>query len=326
MQFKDYYKILGVKPDATLDEIKKAYRRLALQYHPDKNPGDKKAEEKFKDIAEAYDVLSDPEKRKKYDMIYNGGRGPGAGFSGFGDFDFGGFAGGGAGGPKYYYYTTGADEDFDLGDLFGNLGGGGFSEFFKQFFGGMGRGKRQQRVNKKGEDLHARVEITLSEAYSGTERIIMVNGEKLRIKLKPGVRHNQLLRIKGKGQPSPYPDGQPGDLYVRVEILPHPYFERKGDDLYTEVEVNVFKVLLGGKIKIRTLKGTEVAVPIPAGIPYGHTLRLKGLGMPVYEHPHRHGDLYVKVKYKVPKDLTTEEKNLIQQAWDSYKLRHPEEA
>ena len=325
MQFKDYYKILGVKPDASADEIKKAYRRLALQYHPDKNPGDKQAEEKFKEIAEAYDVLSDPEKRKKYDMIYNGGRGPGAGFGGF---DFGGFGSPGAGGGKYYYYSTGADEDFDLGDIFGNFNfgsGGGFSEFFKQFFGGMGRSKKSQQKSTKGEDLYARIEITLSEAYTGTERIIMVNGEKLRIKLKPGVRHNQLLRIKGKGKPSPYPGGQPGDLYVRVEILPHPYFRREGDDLYTEVEVNVFKVLLGGKAKIRTLKGTEVKVPIPPGIPYGHTLRLRGLGMPNYEHPHRHGDLYVKVKYKVPTDLTPDEKKMIEQAWNSYKQRHPEE-
>ncbi len=327
MQFKDYYKILGVKPDASLDEIKKAYRRLALQYHPDKNQGDKKAEEKFKDIAEAYDVLSDPEKRKKYDMIYNGGKGPGAGFGGFGDFDFGNFSGGGAGGPKYYYYTTGADDDFDLKDIFGNFEFGGFSDFFKQFFGGMGaKGKRQkQYVDKKGEDIHARVQITLGEAYSGTERILLVNGQKLRIKLKPGVRNDQLLRIKGKGKPSLYPDGEPGDLYVRVEILPHPFFKRQGDDLYTDVEVNVLKALIGGKVKIRTLKGTDVVVPIPAGVPYGHTLRLKGLGMPNYEHPHRHGDLYVRVKYKIPTDLTPEEKKLIEQAWESYSKRHPEE-
>ena len=317
MEFKDYYKILGVSPNATTEEIKKAYRRLALQYHPDKNPGDKKAEEKFKDIAEAYDVLSDPEKRKKYDMIYNGGRGPGAGFGGFGGFNPGGGT---------YYYTTG-DDDFDLGDLFGGFSSGGFSEFFKQFFGGMGgtRTRSKRKVNKKGEDLYSRAEITLSEAYTGTERILIVNGQKLRIKLKPGVRHNQLLRIKGKGRPSPYPDGEPGDLYVRVEILPHPVFKREGDDLYTELEVNVFKVMLGGKARLRTLSGKEVAVPIPAGVPYGHTLRLKGLGMPVYEHPSRHGDLYVKVKYKIPKDLTLDEKKLLEQAWNSYKTRHPEE-
>ncbi len=313
MQFKDYYQILGVKPDASLDEIKKAYRRLALQYHPDKNPGDKQAEEKFKDIAEAYDVLSDPEKRKKYDMIYNGGRGPGAGFG-----DFGGFGGG-----NYYY--SGGGQDFDLGDLFGDFGsGGGFSEFFKQFFGGMGR-KKTRQTKVKGDDLYARVEITLSEAYTGTERIIMVNGEKLRIKLKPGVRHDQLLRIRGKGNPSPIPNGQPGDLYVRVQILPHPFYERRGDDLYTNAEVNVLKALVGGKIKIRTLKGTEVKVPIPAGVKNGHILRLKGLGMPNYEHPHHYGDLYVKVELKVPQDLNDKEKSYIEQAWNSYKLRHPEE-
>ena len=313
MQFKDYYQILGVKPDASLDEIKKAYRRLALKYHPDKNPGDKQAEEKFKDIAEAYDVLSDPEKRKKYDMIYNGGKGPGAGFG-----DFGGFGGG-----NYYYYSGGG-QDFDLGDIFGDFSsGGGFSEFFKQFFGGMGRKKTKQKI--KGDDLYARVEITLSEAYTGTERIIMVNGEKLRIKLKPGVRHDQLLRIRGKGNPSPVPNGQPGDLYVRVSILPHPFFERRGDDLYTNAEVNVLKALVGGKIKIRTLKGTEVKVPIPAGVKNGHVLRLKGLGMPNYEHPHHYGDLYVKVNLKVPQDLNDKEKGYIEQAWNSYKQRHPEE-
>ncbi len=317
MQFKDYYKILGVSPDASIDEIKKAYRKLAIKYHPDKNPGDKKAEEKFKDIAEAYDVLSDPEKRKKYDMIYNGGRGPSMGFG-----DFGGFS---PGGGQSYYYTT-MDEDFDLGDLFGGFGTGGFSEFFKQFFGGMGRSKsRQKQRQTKGEDIYARAEITLSEAYTGTERIIIVNGQKLRIKLKPGVRHNQLLRIKGKGQPSPVPGGQPGDLYVRIEILPHPTFERKGDDLYTDIEVNVFKVMLGGKAKLRTLSGKEVVVPIPQGVPYGHSLRLRGLGMPIYEKPGKHGDLYVRVKYRIPTDLTTDEKKLLEQAWHSYQSRHPEE-
>jgi len=313
MQFKDYYKILGVSPDASTEEIKRVYRKLALKYHPDKNPGNKQAEEKFKEISEAYEVLSDPEKRKKYDMIYNGGQGPSAGFGGFGDF--------GMGGNQGFYYKN-VQADIDLDDLLGNFGTGGFSEFFKQFFGG--RSKSQKKKQTKGEDIYTKVKITLTEAYTGTERVILINNNKLRIKLKPGIQHDQLLRIKGKGHPSLY-GGEPGDLYVKVEILPHPYFKRQGNDLYTEIEVNVFKIMLGGKAKVHTLSGKEVVLTIPQGIPYGHTLRLKGLGMPVYEQEGYYGDLYVKVKYKIPAELTTKEKELLEQVWKSYQLRHPEE-
>ena len=321
MEFKDYYKILGVEPTATADEIKKAYRKLAIQYHPDKNQGDKAAEEKFKEISEAYDVLSDPEKRKKYDMMRQGGFGAGG---------FGGFGGAGGFGGGQTYYTSGENLEDILNDLFG--GGqqtnfGGFSDFFQAFFGGGGRRKKsssghtyQQQTKTKGEDIVGKITKTLEEAFHGSTRILDVNGEKLRIKIKPGVRNNQMLRIKGKGHPSPY-GGERGDLYVRIEILPHPVFRREGNDLYTELEVDIFTVMLGGKATIKTIDGKEIAIKIPAGVPYGQTLRLKGLGMPDYDKPKHRGDLYVKIKYHIPKDLTDKEKKKLQEVYESYKKR-----
>ena len=248
MDYKDYYKILGVDKKATQDEIKKAYRKLALKYHPDKNPGNKAAEEKFKEISEANEVLSDPEKRKKYDELgsnwkqYENAGAPGGGY-----YQWGGSPGGGRSRVEY---------EGDLGDIFG--GGAGFSDFFKQFFGGSydtggfqsagrGRGSRQQR-SVKGQDYQAEMSITLEEAYNGVSRIINVNNEKLKINIKPGVADGQILRVKGKGSAGQF-GGQSGDLYLTIKIHPHYLFTLKDNDLYCDVPLDIYTALLGGNLK-----------------------------------------------------------------------------
>jgi curved DNA-binding protein len=289
MEFKDYYKILGVSKTATTEEIKKAYRKLAIKYHPDKNQGNKAAEEKFKEANEANDVLSDPEKRKKYDELgenwkyYQNAPPPNQGFQG---------------GRQHYRYSSSDEDD-----------GSGFSDFFESIFGNRFGGR--SRGPSKGEDYQTHVNITLEEAYTGTARLLEVNGEKLQMKFKPGTADEQNLRIKGKGGPGDN-GGQRGDIYVTVHVTPHPHFERKGDDLYCEVPVDLYTAILGGKASVRTLKGA-LQVTIPKETESGKVLRLKGLGMPKYGKAEEFGDLYAKVKLLLPKNLTAEEIALFQQ-------------
>jgi len=288
MEFKDYYKILGVSKTATTEDIKKAYRKLAVKYHPDKNQGNKAAEEKFKEANEANDVLSDPEKRKKYDELgdnwksYQGGGNP---------FPNQGFNTG----SRQRYSSREDDDDR-------------FSDFFEAIFGnrfGGGRGR------SKGDDYKTNVTISLEEAYMGTARLLEVNGEKLQMKFKPGTADQHNLRIKGKGGPASN-GGERGDIYVTVHISPHGYFERKGDDLYCEIAVDLYTAILGGKTTVNTLKG-PIQINIPKETENGKVLRLKGLGMPVYANANDFGDIYAKVKLVLPKNLSKEEIDLFQQ-------------
>lgn len=300
MEYKDYYKILGVPKTASQDEIKKAYRKLAVKYHPDKNKDDKAAEERFKEVAEAYEVLKDPEKRKKYDTLganwkqyQQGGFGNNSG--GFDWSQFGGRPGG-------------ARVEFE-GDLNDFFGGGGFSDFFQSFFGGgFGQQSQRQQAAFKGHDYESAMAITLQEAYSGTERIIQVNEEKLRIKIKPGIKDGQVLRIPQKGGKGSG-GGPAGDLFIKVNILSHPDYDRRENDLYKEIQVDLYTAILGGKIKVDTFKGA-IQAPIAEGTQNGKKLRLKGLGMPDYDNPAVKGDLYVTVQVKLPRRLTAEEKEL----------------
>jgi len=308
MEYKDYYKILGVSKSATQDEIKKAYRKLAVKYHPDKNEGDKAAEEKFKEISEAYEVLGDPEKRKKYDEL-------GANWKHFQETGFDGFGGrGGAPGGGSYYYTFQGDPS----DLFG----GGFSDFFEAFFGGGGFSGRQGRSSRRGgasafssmfgrevpgQDLEGELHISLDEAYHGTSRIVKVGREKIRVKIKPGAYDGLKLRVRGKGEKSR--SGHAGDLYLTVRVEKHPLFERKGDDLYVELPVDMYTALLGGKVQVRTMDGM-VNMKIPEGVKNGQLLRLKGKGMPRYDS-NGHGDLFARVKIVMPEKLTREQKELL---------------
>jgi curved DNA-binding protein len=299
MEYKDYYKVLGVAKSASQDEIKKAYKKLAVKFHPDKNPGDKKAEERFKEITEAYEVLGDADKRRKYDRL-------GANWkqyeqTGFGDVNF----------------------DFDLNDIFGGGGnasgggGGGFSDFFRQFFGGSG-GSYQQ--NFKGQDYSTEVYLTLEEAYLGATRMVEVNGESLRMSIKAGVEDQQKLRIKGKGGKGSSPELN-GDLLIKVNIAKHQTFERKGSDLYQDIAVDVYTALLGGKTEIKTIKGTTISLNIPAGSENGKVLRIKDLGMPDYKHPSTFGSAYLKIVIQLPKNLNEEELKLFQRLAEIHKAK-----
>lgn len=299
MEYKDYYKILGVEKSASQADIKKAYRDLAKKYHPDKNKGDKAAEDKFKDVSEAYEVLGDEQKRKQYDEL-------GSNWRHF-QQQGGPYQGQPGGGYRGTYYEG------DMGDMFGG-GGSGFSDFFEQFFGGgfaqQGGGFRSGRHAPKGQDYEAEMLITMQEAYSGTSRLLTVNGQQLRITTKPGVADGQVLRIKGKGGPAAA-GGTPGDLYIRVQVQPLPDFERQGDDLHTKLNLDMYTAILGGEVQVNTLTG-KIKLKIPAGTQNGKTLRLRGKGMPVYGKTDQHGDLYVKIEVQLPVHLSDEERSLME--------------
>jgi curved DNA-binding protein len=297
MEYKDYYKTLGIDKKATAAEIKKAYRKLAVQYHPDKNPGNKEAEDKFKLINEAYEVIGDTEKRKKYDEL-------GENWNRFGQQGAGDWSSSYGGGQGRSYQYEG-----DFKDIFG--GGNGFSDFFETFFGGGGRKKAGQQTHFRGHDYEAEMEITLEEAYQGTNRIIQVGDEKLRISVKPGAYDGQLLRIKGKGAAGSSSQHR-GDLYVRIRVKPHDKFHRKGDDLHTIQAVDIYTAVLGGDLVVKAITGM-VKMKIPAATQNGKTFRIKGKGLPVYDKAGQFGDLYVQVQVALPQNLTKEEKQLFEQ-------------
>lgn len=287
---KDYYNILGVKRNASESEIKQAYRRLARKYHPDVNPGDKTAEARFKEINEAHEVLSDPEKRSKYDQFGEqwqyadqfaraGQQGP------FGDFSR-------AGNGARFYHT-------EQGDI-----GGIFEDIFEQFgTGGRGRPRR-------GRDLEAPVEITLEEAFQGAARIISLDSERLEVRIPPGVKEGSRVRIPGKG--SPGAGGARGDLYLLVSVRQHSTFKREGDDLLVDVPVPLTTAILGGEVEMPTLKG-KVMLKIPPETQNGRTFRLKGQGMPHPGSENVRGDLLATVKVTLPTRLSSREKELFRE-------------
>jgi curved DNA-binding protein len=310
MDYKDYYKTLGVDRNASQEEIRKAFRKLARQYHPDMNKGDKSAEEKFKDINEANEVLSDPEKRQKYDQFGThweqyeraGGRPE--------DFNWNPWQQAGGGG-----YSRQVSQE-ELEQLFGNLGGmggmGGFSDFFETLFGGTARGGGmdfggQPMHAQRGQDTEHTVEITLEEAFQGTQRVLQwENGRKMKAKIPPGVKTGSKVRLRGQGGRGAL-GGQAGDLFLKVKILPHPLFEREGDNLRSVVPVGLYDALLGGEIEVTGIN-RRVKLKIPPETDNGQNFRLKGLGMPNLRNPEKSGDLLVKVEVKLPKNLTREEK------------------
>ena len=302
MEYKDYYKILGVEKTATQDEIKKAYRKLAMKHHPDRNAGKKSSEEKFKEITEANEVLSDPDKRKKYDTLgSNWNQYRNTGGQGFDDFytHFGGGKRQSGSGSSYEF-------NGNINDIFGNAGGG-FSDFFESFFSGSGGGfggRTQQQ--KTAIDVEANMNVTLEDVFVGSEKQISVEGKKLKIKINPGTKDGQKLRLKGLGR-SKTTDGTKGDLYLNIHVLQHPFYEIKDSDLYYNLDVDLYTAVLGGKESIRTLDGKTVSLNIPEGTESEKILRLKGLGL---INESIRGDLFVNIHVTVPKYLSKEEKEL----------------
>ncbi len=306
MEYKDYYKILGVDKTATDKEIKRAFRRLARQFHPDMNPNDPRAEERFKEINEAYEVLSDPEKRRKYDQLgadwYQWQRMGGQP----GDFDWSRWTGGMPGGRVHVRYGTAED----LRDLFGDSSP--FSDFFSQIFGGPDLGGFQRRIRpQKGQDYEQPIEISLQEAYHGTRRVIQKDGQRLEVKIPAGARTGTRVRVSGEGAAG-VAGGPAGDLYLQVTVLPDPRFERKEDDLYVTVSADLYTMVLGGEVRVPTLEG-EVVLTIPPGTQNGRTFRLRGKGMPHLRHPEQHGDLYAKVEVRLPTRLTARQRELFEE-------------
>ncbi|GHT42890.1 molecular chaperone DnaJ [Bacteroidia bacterium] len=299
MAYIDYYKTLGLSKTASTDDVKKAYRKLARKYHPDLNPNDKSAHQKFQELNEANEVLSDPEKRKKYDeygenwkhadQFEQARRQQGGGFGGGGSYsaqDFGDFGG------------------------FSGFGGGGYSDFFENLFGGAGR--RSGRASAfKGQDYSGEVHLSFREAAQTHKQTIEVNGKKLRITVPAGVSNEQQIKLKGQGGPGS--NGAPaGDLYITFIVQADPVFKRNGNDLYVNAGVDVYTAVLGGELLIDTLDG-QVKMKVKPGTQPGSKARLKEKGFPIYKKEGRFGDLIVTYNVQVPTNLTEKQTKLFEE-------------
>ncbi|WP_069804458.1 DnaJ C-terminal domain-containing protein [Thermogemmatispora onikobensis] len=320
MEYKDYYKILGVARGASADEVKKAFRKLARKYHPDVNPGDRFAEEKFKEINEAYEVLSDPEKRRKYDALGPNWQDQFAGFSGF---------------RRSYPYGSGRSSTIDFDS------NSGFSDFFEALFGRSARTPRQEFRRRAGDNIEQPVEVTLREAYTGGTRTFniqsteicpvcqgigevhgracatcgaqgtVVRSKKIQVKIPPGVDNGSRIRVAGEGQPG-IGGGPRGDLYLIISVKPDPVFERRGDDLYLDIDVDLYKALLGGEALVPLPDGRKLMLTIPPETQNGRLFRLAGKGMPRLRSEGQ-GNLYARVRVVLPMHLSDEERQLFEQ-------------
>jgi len=302
--YKDYYKTLGVERNASEKEIKAAFRKLARKYHPDVNPGDKSAEEKFKEISEANEVLSDKDKRKRYDQFGQyweqmGSQGPQAGAPPGWErfvFDFGDHA---RGGPQR--------ERVDLG------GESGFSDFFEMLFGGGRPGggattRRTARAPAKGRSIEAELEVSFEDAFAGAKKEFTIAGRRIELTIPRGVKDGQKLRLANQGEEGP---AGRGDLLITIRVRPHPAFERREDDLYVEVPVDYLLAALGGETCVPTPSG-RVTMKVPPNTSSGRTFRLPGQGMPKLKEKQR-GNLYAKVRVQIPEVLSDREKELLDQ-------------
>jgi curved DNA-binding protein len=300
VDFRDYYQTLGVPKTADEKQIKSAYRKLARKFHPDLNPDDKAAEQRFKEINEAYEVLGDPSKRAKYDQFGHEWRRHQQQGGGQGGFDWSAWTVNPDSGTRYTYTTTG-----DVEEMFG---GSAFSEFFEALFGRGGPGGTRVERARRGADLEHPLAVTLDEAYRGTERLIDRDGRRLSVRIPAGVATGSKVRVAGAGAPGAA-GGSPGDLYLVIETGPDARFTRAGDDLRTTVQVPVTTAVLGGEVKVATLAG-DVQLTVPAGTQPGQAIRLRGRGMPRLRDPSRYGDLLVTVQVRLPTGLSADEKEL----------------
>ena len=284
MEFIDYYKILGINKGASEDDIKKAYRKLARKLHPDLNPNDKEAHQKFQQINEANEVLSDPEKRKKYDTY-------GKDWQHADQFEQ-------QKKSRQQYQNTGGQqfhEDFEGGD---------FSSFFDSMFGGGG--SRQTKF--RGQDYNAELKLNLTDAMLTHQQTLTVNNKNIRITIPAGIENGQVIKLKGYGAPG-VNGGPAGDLYITFLIAPHPQFKRSGNDLFTTIKIDLYTALLGGDTTIETLNG-KVKLAVKPETQSGTRIRLKGKGFPVYKKESEYGDLYVTYEVLLPTNLTEEQKKL----------------
>lgn len=299
MAYIDYYKTLGISKTASTDDVKKAYRKLARKYHPDLNPNDKSAHQKFQELNEANEVLSDPEKRKKYDEYGENWKHADQ-FEQARQQQGGGFGGGGS-------YSA---QDFGDFGGFSGFGGGGYSDFFENLFGGAGR--RSGRTSAfKGQDYSGEVHLSFREAAQTHKQTIEVNGKKLRITVPAGVSNEQQIKLKGQGGPGS--NGAPaGDLYITFIVQSDPVFKRNGNDLYVNADVDVYTAVLGGELLIDTLDG-KVKMKVKPGTQPGSKARLKEKGFPVYKKEGQFGDLIVTYNVQVPTNLTEKQKKLFEE-------------
>lgn len=294
---RDFYEVLGLKKEASEDEIKKAFRKKAMKYHPDKNPGDKTSEEKFKEVNEAYGILSDAEKRDQYDRFGFAGVDPNAAFSG----------GQNQGGYQRQTYNDFNGADFDA---FQGFSGSEFENLFGSMFGGGGFGGAQRRAEpRKGPDLQTSLTITFEEAAFGTKKQVRLNGKTISITIPEGIDNGSKISLKGQGQPSAN-GGLNGDLIAVIHIKPHSKFTRKGSDLYIDVPITVTQAALGTSITVPTLKD-KVSYKVPAGTQPNTMFRLKEKGIKDLKSKNT-GDLYVKILIEIPTNLTKEQRDLFE--------------
>ena len=291
MEFKDYYQILGVNKNATDDEIKKAYRKLARKLHPDLNPNDKEAHKKFQEINEANEVLSDPEKRKKYDQY-------GKDWQHAEQFE--------QAKRSQHQQQRGYSESFS-----GDFDQGDFSEFFNSMFGGRGGGYTKREAKFRGEDYHAELQLNLADVYRTHQQVLTVNGKNIRITIPAGVEDGQKIKIKGHGAPG-INGGPNGDLYIGFHIINNSQFKRDGKDLYTNAEIDLYTAVLGGEITVDTFDG-KAKLTIKPETQNGTKIRLKGKGFPVYKKEGEFGDLVITLNVKIPTGLTEKQKELFEQ-------------
>lgn len=308
MAFIDYYQVLGVDKTASQDDIKKAYRKLARKFHPDLNPNDPTAKEKFQAINEANEVLSDPEKRKKYDEYgeqwkhadefeaQKRARQQSGGFGGFGS----GAQGFHTDGNGTYWYSSDGQE-------FTGSHAGGFSDFFEELFGHRGRGARSQG-GFRGQDYQAELDLSLRDASQTHKQVLTVGDKQVRITIPAGVANGQVIKLKGYGAPG-MNGGPAGDLYITFVISDDPVFKRLGDDLYVDVNTDLYTALLGGDLLVNTLDG-QVKLKVKPGTQSGTKVRLKGKGFPVYKKEGEFGDLIVTYHVQLPTNLTEEQKEM----------------
>lgn len=288
MEFLDYYKILGVDKNASTEEIKKAYRKLARTHHPDLNPNDKEAHKKFQQLNEANEVLSDPEKRKKYDQY-------GKDWQHAGQFE--------QARRQQQQYANERGQSFG-----GDFGGDDFSEFFASMFGG---GTRSRQKGFKGQDYNAELQLSLREAATTHQQTLTVNGKNIRITIYAGIENDQKIKLKGHGGPG-VNGGPNGDLYISFKIADDARFKRSGNDLYATQDIDLYTAVLGGETTIDTLSG-KVKLKVPAETQNGTKVRLKGKGFPIYKKEGQSGDLYVTYQVKIPTNLSQKEKELFTQ-------------